>query len=160
MGREEAAPMDVATWLTDSADTVLADAYDALQRAHTHHYAAAGETFTRQRLRDLFDLVVSSIRDRDLASMSTYAQRIATERFEQGFDLAEVQTAFNSRPHAMWRRVVADAPPAELAEAVGLLRTVPGFGKDTLARTYVSLATRTHVPSLDLSALFAGPQEA
>jgi hypothetical protein len=60
----------------------------------------------------------------------------------------------------MWRRIVAAAPPADLAEAVGLLSTVLGFGKDTLARTYVALATRSHVPSLDLSALFAGPQEA
>jgi hypothetical protein len=152
--------MDVAAWLTDSADTVLDEAYEVLQRAHTPHYDAAGESLTRARLADLFDLVVSSIRDRDLAAMSLYAERVATERFEQGFDLGEVQMAFNALEEVMWRRVVAGAPTQDLAEAVGLLSTVLGYGKDALARTYVSLATRTRVPSLDLSALFAGPREA
>jgi len=47
-------------------------------------------------------------------------------------------------------------PPDELAEAVGLLSTILGFGKDALARTYVSLASHRRVPSLDLSALFSG----
>ena len=56
----------------------------------------------------------------------------------------------------MWRRVVAATPPDELAEAVGLLTTVLGFGKDALARKYVSLSSERHVPSLDLSALFGG----
>jgi hypothetical protein len=41
-----------------------------------------------------------------------------------------------------------------LAEAAGLLTTVLGAGKDALARTYVSLASEQHVPSLDLGALF------
>ena len=44
---------------------------------------------------------------------------------------------------------------AEL-EAIGLLTTVLGFGKDAVARKYLSLACKRHVPSLDLSALFAG----
>ena len=58
----------------------------------------------------------------------------------------------------MWRRVAADVPPADLAEAIGLLSTILGFGKDALARRYVSLATQRHVPSLDLSALFDGTE--
>jgi hypothetical protein len=43
-------------------------------------------------------------------------------------------------------------PPAELAEAIGLLSTILGYGKETLARRYVSLASARHVPTLDLSA--------
>jgi len=34
--------------------------------------------------------------------------------------------------------------------------TILGSGKDALARTWVSLATSQHVPSLDLTALFEG----
>lgn len=56
----------------------------------------------------------------------------------------------------MWRLVVSRAAPTELAEAIGLLGTVLGYGKDTVARRYVSLAARRHVPSLDLSALLTG----
>ena len=51
-----------------------------------------------------------------------------------------------------------EAAPEDLAEATGLMNTVLGFGKDVLARTYVSLASRRHVRSLDLTAMFAGTQ--
>jgi hypothetical protein len=99
---------------------------------------------------------VDAIKDRDLAEMSVFAEQVARRRFDQGFDIAEVQAAFNALEEAMWRHLVDAVEPEELAEAVGLLSTVLGYGKDTLARTYVSLASSRHVPSLDLSALFAG----
>ena len=38
----------------------------------------------------------------------------------------------------------------------GIYGLLLGFGKDALARKYVSLASERHVSSLDLSALFAG----
>lgn len=148
--------MDVAALLVTQEAEVLDEAYDALERSHVTHYEAAGESFTRKGLADLFRLVVASIGDRDLAEMSVYAEKVAEQRFGQGFDISEVQMAFNALEEAMWRRVVAGTPPDELAEAVGLLSTVLGFGKDALARKYVSLASERHVPSLDLSALFAG----
>ena len=148
--------MDVAALLTRDEPAIVDEAYAALERSHSRHYEAAGEVLTRQRLADLSHLVVAAIRDRDLAEMSIYAEKVARERFGDGYDVSEVQAAFNVLEQAMWRQVVDATPPTELAEAVGLLSTVLGFGKDTLARTYVSLASQRHVPSLDLSALFAG----
>lgn len=148
--------MDVARMLRDAEETILEEACSTLGRSHVTHYEAAGDAFTRQGLRDLFRLVTDAIKDRDLAEMSVYAEQVARRRFDQGFDLAEVQAAFNALEEAMWRHLVDATQPEELAEAVGLLSTVLGYGKDTLARTYVSLASSRHVPSLDLSALFAG----
>jgi hypothetical protein len=148
--------MDVAALLVTQEDEVVAEAFAALQRSHVAHYEAAGEAFTRRGLTELFRLVVTSIGDRDLAEMSVYAEKVAEQRFDQGFDISEVQMAFNALEEAMWRRVVDGTTPDELAEAVGLLSTVLGFGKDALARKYVSLASERHVPSLDLTALFAG----
>jgi hypothetical protein len=57
-----------------------------------------------------------------------------------------------------WRRLqsLAATQPDELADAIGVVATVLGAGKDSLARTYVSLAAERHVPSLDLTALFRG----
>ena len=52
--------------------------------------------------------------------------------------------------------MVLAEPPEELAEAIGLLSTVVGFGKDAVTRKYVSLASKQHVTSLDLSELFGG----
>jgi hypothetical protein len=148
--------MNVAALLVTQEDRVVDEAFAALQRSHVTHYEAAGEAFTRRGLADLFRLVVTSIGDRDLAEMSVYAEKVAEQRFDQGFDISEVQMAFNALEEAMWRRVVDGTTPDELAEAVGLLSTVLGFGKDALARKYVSLASERHVPSLDLTALFAG----
>jgi hypothetical protein len=47
-------------------------------------------------------------------------------------------------------------PPDAYAEALGLVTTALGAGKDALARAYVSLASETHAPSLDLTPLFDG----
>jgi hypothetical protein len=105
---------------------------------------------------ELFDVVVTAMRDRQREPVTRFCEDVAEQRFTAGFGISEVQTAINVVEEAMWRRVVDDVPPAELAEAVGLLSTVLGFGKDALARRYVSLASQRHVQSLDLSALFAG----
>jgi hypothetical protein len=148
--------MDVAKVLRDGEETILEEACSTLGRSHVTHYEAAGDAFTRHGLQDLFRLVTDAIKDRDLAEMSVYAEHVARRRFDQGFDIAEVQAAFNALEEAMWRHLVDTSPPEQLAEAVGLLSTVLGYGKDTLARTYVSLASSRHVPTLDLSALFAG----
>jgi hypothetical protein len=148
--------MDLDALLLESEPEVLDEAYSALHGAHVAHYELAGETFTRQAIADLFGLVISAIRNRDLAAMSAYSEGIAVERFNHGYDISEVQMAFNSLEDAMWRRVVSSEPPGDLAEAIGLLSTVLGYGKDAVARKYLSLACNRHVPSLDLSALFAG----
>jgi hypothetical protein len=148
--------MDLDALLLEAEQSVLDEAYTALHRRHVIHYELAGETFTRQALADLFSLVLAAVRTRDLAMMSAYAEGIAEERFNDGYDISEVQMAFNSLEEAMWRRVVSAEPVDDIAESIGLLTTVLGYGKDTVARKYLSLAMKRHVPSLDLSALFAG----
>jgi len=150
--------MDIEELLTRDRSDVLDEAFAALKRSHPAHYDQAGDAFTRDRLASLFDLVVTALHDRELAPVGAYCEEIASRRFSAGFDITEVQTAFNTLEEAMWRRVVVGVPGPELAEAVGLLSTVLGFGKDALARRYVSLATARHVPSLDLSALFDGTE--
>lgn len=147
--------MDLDALLLEAEPEILDEAYSALHRSHVTHYELAGETFTRQAQTDLFRLVVVAIQTRDLAAMSEYSTDIAVDRYNDGYDISEVQMAFNALEEAMWRRVVA-AQPDDLAEAIGLLSTVLGYGKDAVARKYLSLACKRHVPSLDLSALFAG----
>jgi hypothetical protein len=85
-----------------------------------------------------------------------YARKLAAERFESGYDLSEVQGAFNAVEEAAWSRLYARLQPEQLALSLGLVSTVLGAAKDALGREYVSLASRTHVPSLDMRALFTG----
>lgn len=148
--------MEPDVLLVAAREPVLDEAYSALQRSQVSHYRLAGEALTRKRLAELFDLVVDAIRTRHLAALNAHVEQVAEDRFNQGYDVSEVQTAFNALEEAMWRRIVTEVPPEELAEAIGLLSTVLGFGKDALTRRYVSLASERHVPSLDLSELFGG----
>lgn len=148
--------MNLNVLLMQAENGVIDEASSALQRSHVTHYELAGETLTRQRLTELFHTVATAIRTRHLGELSTYVEQLAVERFDQGFDVSEVQIAFNALEEAMWRRVVSAASADELADALGLLSTVLGFGKDATTRKYVSLASQKHVRSLDLSKLFAG----
>jgi hypothetical protein len=148
--------MELVTTLQNSEQEIVGEALSNLEKLHVHHYESAGQRFTRSALDDLFELVVTAIDHRDLAGVIQFAEGIAENRFSAGFDIAEVQSAFNELETAMWRRVVATEAPGDLPEAVGLLSTVFGVAKDALARRYVSLASQKRVPSLDLSALFQG----
>ena len=148
--------MDLHSALVSAKKDLVDTAFTALQRLELEHYNQAGSDVTHQRLDDLYDLMVTAIRDRDLTDVVSYADVVANERFSAGFDVAEVQLAFNVLETAVWRYVVANQPPEELATTIGLVSTVFGCAKDELARRYVSLAAQRHVTSLDLSALFPG----
>lgn len=150
--------MDLLTLLDERAGDIVGDAIAAMQRAHLRHYERAGADEVRARLQSLYDAVHAAVRTRHLDPVLDHAETIARERFEGGFDLGEVQTAFNVLEEAMWHRVTSEIEPARLGEALGLVATAIGAGKDRLARTYVELATRTRVPALDVSALFRGTE--
>jgi hypothetical protein len=90
--------------------------------------------------------------------MIDHSGTVARERFSAGYDLWEVQTAFNVLEEIIWQRILRELPPAEYAEALGLVSTVLGTGKDTLARVYVTLASKSRTPTLDLRSLFTGTE--
>jgi hypothetical protein len=86
--------------------------------------------------------------------MTGYAEKIAKERFDAGFDLHEVHTAFNVLEETIWKKVVENVEPSGLGKALGLISTVLGAGKESLALTYVSLASKSKTKTLNLSELF------
>ncbi|MGE5273310.1 MAG: hypothetical protein ACM3QU_05995 [Verrucomicrobiota bacterium] len=145
-----------AAFLSEKRNSILEAAEAGLARTHVPHYESAGSEQVRRRLGDLLDRLIESLATRDVASMTAHAEHIAEERFRAGYDLSEVQVAFNALEEATWTSVLADLQAAEYAQALGLVSTVLGAGKDALARRYVSLAAGTRAPSLDLRALFAG----
>jgi hypothetical protein len=152
--------MELAQLLHDSSDEILAAANLAVERTNLKNYIRDGKEHTHQRLKALFVLTTRAVKERNLGPMIAHAETIARERFNAGFDLAEVQTAFNVLEEAMWTRIVQAIPPDEYSEALGLVSTVLGAGKDALARTYVSLASKSRAGSLDLHSLFAGTEGA
>jgi hypothetical protein len=164
VGPESAPPrrspaVAVDAFLKSERQTILAAAGAALTRKQMPHYSSDGDEAALQRLSALFDQLLDGLNTRDLGPIVAYAERIAEERFSAGYDLSEVQVAFNVLEEATWSFVLAELDASEFAEAIGSISTVLGAGKDALARRYVSLATNTHVPSLDVRALFGGNPE-
>jgi hypothetical protein len=149
-------PFDLLAMLDRGAADLVDEAASALERSHLPHYEGLGAEERTRRLRSLFDVVLLSLQARDLVPIHDYAEALARERFDAGFDIAEVLTAFNVLEEGLWRRTVAEAAPAQLADAIGMISTVLGAGKSSLACAYVALASRGRVPSLDLTALFRG----
>ena len=148
--------MDLYSALLSAKKDLVDESFTAVDRLGLEHYSHAGPEATRQRLDDMYDLVLSAIHDRDLSEVVAFADGVAEERFSAGFDVSEVQLAVNVLETVIWRHVVALVPPDHLAADIGLVSTVFGCVKDELARRYVSLAAQRHVTSLDLSALFRG----
>lgn len=148
--------MNLLQLLQERETLIIDEATEALSRSQLKHYNSAGASWNRQRLKALYDLARTSIRERNLIPLMDYMDQIARERFAAGFDIHEIQTAVNVLEESIWRQISQLVPPDELAEAFGLVSTVLGAAKDTLARTYVSLASQNKAPSLDLNALFQG----
>jgi hypothetical protein len=148
--------VDTAQFLTHEREAIVDSAEAALARMHARHYESAGAREVHQRLEALYDHLLDALRSRDLAPIVAHAEQVAQERFNAGYDLSEVQAAFNTLEEATWSRVFAELQPSQFAEALGLVSTILGAAKDALAREYVSLATHGRAPSLDLQALFAG----
>lgn len=148
--------MNLMRLLTDEAEEITAEAWDTLGRVQLARHGAAGREQGRQRLRALYSLVLQGIQQRDMAAVTTYADKVAQQRFLAGSDLGEAQTAFNVLEASIWRHVITSVPAAELPEAVGRVSAALSAGKDSLARAYVALARQNRTPCLNIPLLFSG----
>ncbi len=145
--------MTLVERMESHADQLVDDAMQAISTARLHHYEAAGEELTRERIRALLDAVIESLGHGTPLSVVQHAEEVGQERFLAGFGIDEIQVAFNTLEEAVWRVLVATVPADELAEDLGQLGAVLGAGKDQLARTYVLLASHRHAPAVDVEAL-------
>jgi len=142
--------------LINNQTDIINEAFTSLQRSHLKHYDTSRADENWQRLAKLFDLTLNGIKTRSLIDMVTYSEKIAKERYESGFNLHEVHTAYNVLEESIWKVIVKEVDSTELAESLGLIGTVLGTGKEALAIAYVSLASKQKVKSLNLTQLFKG----
>jgi hypothetical protein len=141
--------------LSDHAEEILKDALRGFERSEVPLSPFRSDQ-ARSRIKALYVLTTRAIKDRNLGPMLAHAQALGREHYASGSGLADVPVAFNVLEEVLWRRILEAIPPADYAEAFGLVGSVILAGKDALLRTYVTLASKTKSPSLDLTELFDG----
>ena len=146
--------MDLNELLKTQSTEILESATQLLNCAHLKSYDKSSPADNKKRLLNLLTLTQQCVVEKKLLPMKEYAAQIATERFNDGFGLHEVHTAFNALEEEIWTRVSKNIEPEKLGEALGLVSTVLGAGKEELALTYVALASKTRSQTLDLKELF------
>lgn len=143
-------------FLASQRARIVDTATATLQRLHAGHYGTLGSDELHGRVEALYDAVLATVARHDTTAMLAYAETLAHERFEAGYDLAEIQTAFNVLEEVVWSAVFDTLEPHQYAATLGPVTATLGTGKDAMAARYVLLATRAHAPAVDLEALFAG----
>jgi len=142
--------------LVNNQTDIINEAFTSLQRSHLKHYDTSRADENWQRLAKLFDLTLNGVKTESIVDMVIYSEKIAKERYESGFDLHEVHSAYNALEETIWKAIIKEIDSADLAESLGLISTVLGTGKEALALAYVSLASKQKVKSLNLTQLFKG----
>lgn len=148
--------MELYEFLYQNRSEIVDEATESLHRAELKSYKSSPADQNKTRIEKLFELTIAGVEKKTLVGMTEYAENIARERFEAGYDLHEVHTAFNVLEETIWKKVISTFKPADLGNALGLISTVLGAGKESLALTYVSLASKSKTRTLDLSGLFNG----
>lgn len=147
--------MELNEFLNYYKTDILNEAAEALQRAQLKSYSIASSEQNKNRLELLLNHTIVGVENKNLVGMTEYSEKIANERFKAGFDLHEVHTAFNVLEETIWKKIIDNYEPSELGKALGLISTVLGAGKESLAITYVTLAVKGKTKTLNLSELFA-----
>lgn len=147
--------MTVIELLEKRTDKILKEALESISRSHLEHYEKTDKKHLEERFRNLLQFTIRCLKEKKLMHINEYAEKLGQERFSSGYGLREVQIAINILEEVVWKEIVKEIRPENLAQALGLVSTVLGSAKDTLAQTYVSLASKTRSASLDLKKMFS-----
>lgn len=144
--------MKIEELLRDDEPAILAEAVRTT--AQLSHYRRDGEEATRRRIQALYRHVARAVQAKDLDELLAHAGRIARERYQGGFEQAEVEAAFATLEEAIERRALARMPREELAWGLGLVATALGHARAELGRTFAALAHGSRLGAIDLTSIF------
>lgn len=132
--------MTLARLLDQWSDELARRSSLELHHARLKHYEGIDGEELRLRLRAWLDHAQRCLVTGRADLVIEHAQRIATERFAAGYDLAEVQTSINIVKEVLSHRILSTMLPGEAAGALCLINALFSVTKDALAQTYVALA--------------------
>lgn len=147
--------MNLHEMLESKRDLIIEEATKSLSLAPLKHYQESSMEENLERITKLYDLTCACIESQNLIPMMDYAAQIGAERYHQFFNLEEVHMAFNVLEEVIWTKISDFIEPTEYPNAFRLVSTVLGYGKESLATTYLALVSnRERAKNLDYKALF------
>jgi methylmalonyl-CoA decarboxylase len=133
--------MDAAAILASAEDQVIDEAVGTLAQLDQGRQSPLPDR-RRRNARQLFRLVLRCVRAGRAEPIIRPSEQIAAHSYAAGIDLTEVQGAFNVLAGVLWRHLTSALAGEQLVQALGLLNAIVEAGKDAMAQTYVTLATR------------------
>ena len=94
-----------------------------------------------REVRELLGLVLRCVDEECADPIIGPARQLAAARFAAGADVTEVQVVFNLLEEMLWRHAASVLAADQQLGALRLMHAALGAGKDTLAQTYVTLAS-------------------
>lgn len=149
---------DVAFFLRERHDALVADAADRLTTAPFTHYRDIGPDAIEERLSRLLDVIIAATQDHRLDGAALYASGLAKARQGAGFRLDEVQAALNALEATLWGAITGEMSPTAQVSALEIVSTVFGAIKDRIGCSYSAQAAATKPSSIDVSRLFDGTE--
>ena len=146
--------MKLVKFLEEHKTEIIDDSLTGLERVKLKHYSESVKEKNEERLNNLYKNLIDCVNSKSLVDIYKYCEDLAERRFNSGFDLYEVQSTINVLEEIIWKKIIKFLPPSDYEQALGLITTILGAGKDSLACKYVSLASQCKKPTLDLSELF------
>jgi methylmalonyl-CoA decarboxylase len=132
--------METSAVLASAEARVVDEAVAALaQRDQAGHPPSPEDC--RRDVRQLFGLVLRGVREGRAEPIIRPSEQIAAHCFAAGIDLMEIQGTFNVLAEILWRHVADALAGEQQVQALALVSAIVGAAKDTLARTYVTLAS-------------------
>ena len=145
--------MKIIEFLEDKKEGIIKDSWNKLDQTRLIHYQNKDAGEIKKRIRVFYEKIEECIKMQNLAPITDYAKKVAEERYYAGYDLGEVQTAFNCVEEVIWQKIFHLLAADDFAPAISLISTITGSAKDNLARKYVLLVSKTSIPVVDLKEL-------
>lgn len=146
--------MSLLKFLESDKIEIINETLFELDRSRLKHYSESDKDTNEERLKNLYKILINCVSSKSLVEICNYCEDLAEKRFNAGFDLYEVQSTINVLEEVIWKKIIKYLPTSEYERALGMIATILGAGKDSLACKYVSLASQCKKPTLDLSELF------
>jgi hypothetical protein len=109
---ESSESADLLRVLEKERGSIVETACESIRHSRTK-YESAGQEETRRRIEALYEELLGTLSSHDLGNVIHCARQLAAERFESGYDLSDVQGAFNALEEAAWSGLCARLQPEQ-----------------------------------------------